>query len=225
MPRSEIFLAAGMPRSASTWLYNAVRLLLCSREQIAPHFSGGWISDIGKIPRKPFMLLKLHDYFPPLVQQAVGIFYSYRDIRDVLVSLERKFAQAPTLEGAEQLLFADQRWRLKADFVLRYEDFLAGEAASLAALADVVQRILTAHLKQAVLLGEAELASVLAQLQSLAYDAPGPRNQIYHLENLYHQGHRLDGRAGIWREALEPELVAAIADKYGDWFVQHGYEV
>ena len=42
----------GMRRSASTWLYNAARLLLSSSPSILQQFSCGWIGDWKKIPKK-----------------------------------------------------------------------------------------------------------------------------------------------------------------------------
>ena len=64
--RSEIILSAGMPRSGSTWLFNAARLLL--RANGEP--SSGWIGDWSSLPRKPVLLLKVSEPVaggPPLV--------------------------------------------------------------------------------------------------------------------------------------------------------------
>src|SRR5262245_15346631 len=77
--RSALVLSAGMPRSGSTWLFNAARLLL--RQTVAPDELGsGWVGDWARLPKRPWLLLKVHEYDAFLARRARAILYSYRDV-------------------------------------------------------------------------------------------------------------------------------------------------
>src|SRR5210317_631864 len=101
---SALILAAGMQRSASTWLYNAARLVLTSSPSVAEKFSCGWIGDWQQIPKQNYMLIKIHEFNKSLADQSKYILYSFRDIRDVIASGMRKFGWIPSLEVADNLI-------------------------------------------------------------------------------------------------------------------------
>lgn len=95
-------LCAGMTRSASTWLYNAARLLVS--HSVDTDISYGWINDFKHLPPRYNAVIKLHKYEPELVRNSTHILYSYRDIRDVLASMKRVWNKEPSIETADQLL-------------------------------------------------------------------------------------------------------------------------
>ncbi len=206
--RSEIILSAGMPRSGSTWLFNAARLLLCASEDP----SSGWIGDFACLPKKPLMLLKVHDHDPFLARHARTILYSYRDVRDALASSKRKFATEPTLELARQWLISDRRWREQATFVLRYESMLADPARSVRDLA------------RALKLPVADADAVCRQLGQVEYQPARAGLGSYDRETLLHPGHVTDGRHRSWDGWLDRALVRQIEDECGDWLAENGYD-
>jgi hypothetical protein len=207
-----LLLAAGMPRSASTWLYNAVRYALASHPHIAPLFVGGWIDDRNSLPAKPYTLLKLHDFVPELAGQAKLVFYSYRDIRDVVASLQRKFSYTPSLDFVGCLTALHERWLEVADEVIRYEDLLRDERPVILRIARRIGVTIDAR-------------AVADHLAGLSYLSPGPKNSQYHQTNLYHAQHVTDGRHGSWRETLDDEFLAEVENRYGGWLRQHGYSL
>ena len=77
-----LILSAGMPRSGSTWLYNAVRLLINSSFGLKNNFSCGWIGDWNDIPKKDVMLIKIHDFDEQIVNNHIDstdiIVYTYK---------------------------------------------------------------------------------------------------------------------------------------------------
>ena len=107
---SGLILSAGMPRSASTWMYNADRLIFANKPQTQYNFGCGWVDVLKEIPSKPLMLIKIHDYVEELASQAAIILYSYRDIRDAIASQVRKWGVKPTLEIADHIVYQHSTW-------------------------------------------------------------------------------------------------------------------
>jgi hypothetical protein len=206
--RSRIILSAGMPRSGSTWEYNAARLLL--RRALGNDLSSGWIDDWQRLPQAPVLLLKLHEFDAFLARHAAVILYSFRDLRDALASSRRMFGTAPSLELARRWLNADRQWRAVADCSVRYEDLLTDSATLVCGLA------------RALAVGEIHADEVLQEIAALS-DRSGDGPGGYDPDSLLHRGHITDGRHGTWREWLEPELLRKLEREFHDWFQNNGY--
>ena len=91
--RSKIVLCTGMPRSGSTWLFNAVRLLLQSEAaEVCSYWKGDFdaLKFLRSAGPEKILLLKIHRHSPVLEKKAAVIFYSIRDIRDVIASKIRR---------------------------------------------------------------------------------------------------------------------------------------
>jgi hypothetical protein len=211
--RSTIVLSAGMPRSGSTWLFNATRLLLRQRCRGDCDLSCGWIGDWTNLPRRAWMLLKVHDYDPTLARHARLILYSYRDVRDALASARRKFGTEPTLDLAQHWLAADRRWRKKAAFTLRYESMLADPARTLRELAR------TLHLP----LRDPE--ALLGRLTALEFRHDRATDGGHDGETLLHPGHTTDGRHGTWLSWLNPDLLRQLEEEFSSWLRGNGYPI
>jgi hypothetical protein len=211
--RSQVlFLAAGMQRSGSTWLYNAARLILAHSPEISRQFSFGSLGDLKVIPAKPYMLIKLHEFNKYLAEKSDVILYSYRDIRDVVASLKRKFDSVPTLELSDYLVAQDEKWSAIANYTMRYEDMLHDKAT-------VISNLISELNQQDVM----NATDVLTQLEKLSYESPGSKGSIYHNTNQYHQGHITDGRHRSWDGQIGPGLIAQIEKRHEDWFRKRGY--
>lgn len=208
--RNALVLAAGMPRSGSTWLYNATRLLLAGN---ALSFEAGWLTDVrDRVGRAP-LLLKLHEFDDELVRAACVIVYSVRDLRDALASAQRKFGRAPSLAQARRLVEQDRRWSAAADYVMRYEAMIAEPGRTLDALADALG------------LETGDVEALQATLEGLDYRSSEDGNGRYNTVNLLHAGHVTDGRPGGWRDQLEPALVKALEAEFANWFADNGYTI
>jgi hypothetical protein len=199
---STLILAAGMSRSASTWLYNAARLLLCSSPEIAKSFSCGWVGDLQIIPKKRFMLIKLHGYDRLLINQAASIVYSYRDIRDSLASGQRKYGHAPTMERADRLVEQHKLWSGVAEFSMRYEDMLSDKVSVVEQLAQTLD------------VKNYDSTAIVEEIEQLDYTSEGPKNRNYHEVNLLHDGHLTDGRNGAWKSSGNESLYREIEKKH-----------
>ncbi len=204
-----LILNAGMPRSGTTWLFNIVRTMLTSTEQMAQNFSCGWIGDLNTMPMKPVMLVKVHDFHPEYLKPASFILYSFRDIRDVLASMYRKFDKEPTLEAADIALGMYAHWMRHANFVMKYEDMMAGQKLKIAE--ELAGRFQLSHL---------DIEKIVDEVEGMKASAG---TETYDVNSLYHEGHITDGRHGSWEGIISPELEAQILQKHEAWFRHHGY--
>ncbi len=204
-------LVPGMPRSASTWLYNAARLLLS--HHVGSDFSCGWIEDITKIPPRRHMLIKAHKYDPATVDWSTRILYSYRDIRDVIASMSRKFGLEPSMEFADRLVLNHEQWAKTADFMMPYDAMLADKESVVADLAELLS-------VDASCAGE-----VVREIAGLSYESEGPKNEKYNEFNLFHQGHITDGRMKSWDGDVAADLIRRVEDKHRDWFERWGFPI
>lgn len=226
-----LILSAGMPRSGSTWLYNALRLLLLERHPGPGQLACGWVGDLARLPPAPCRLVKLHEYDATLAAQAGFVVWSYRDLRDAMASQFRKFGTPPTLGLADYLIAQDARWTARANHVMRYEDMLSDPAVEVQRLAQALVRHLGATPGDAVDPAggprglDATRAQALADaLARLSYDSDGPRNDAYNELTLLHRGHVTDGRAGSWPQGLPAALEREIAERHAAWFAARGYD-
>jgi hypothetical protein len=133
-----LVLAAGMPRSGSTWLYIAVRLLACENAAAPIDVACGWVDDIEKLPDAPVCIVKLHDFEAQLASRANCVVYSYRDVRDAVASMARKSQTELTAELARHVIHQHECWLSVASYVLRYEDMVLDQQAELRRLQAVL---------------------------------------------------------------------------------------
>lgn len=205
--QSLLVLSAGMPRSASTWAFNALRLIL---DDALPQAKSSWVDDWLPTPVDQFTLLKIHNVHEGLVKRADLIVYTYRDVRDAVVSMQRMFGNKPTMALIDGFLEQFDQWSRVADLTFRYES-----------LGDKRDAMVKLHTICG--LTPNEIDEKLATLASMRYEDPGSKNNRYHSENLLHKGHVTDGRSGLWQGVLDKGLLAEVEAKHKDWFRDHDY--
>lgn len=206
----KLILSAGMPRSGSTWLYNAMRILLRST---GIDLGAGWIQDFNTFKDHDFVLMKIHNYEPVVVPKASFVAYSYRDLRDSLASMKRKFKVEPNIKLADEFIADDIKWRENASFVMKYEDFLKDPEKVVSELALAMQ------------IPCEDPGALCKEINTLDYKSSGDRNSIYNKENLLHEGHITAGDHGSWKRDLDIELVKEVEEKYSEWFNKNNYSV
>lgn len=189
-----ILTAAGMPRSASTWLYNAIRLLIDRQPNIENDFSYGWIGDWNKIPKKRLMLLKIHSFDQNLVNASSVIFYSYRDVRDAIAAQQRKFGGIASIEWADQYIEQHEKWVEVANITLKYESMLTSKEGFIIDIAHTLSKnkIISHYANNGILAPE----NVVNDIEKLKYESEGSSNNFYNEVNLFHKDHITDGRYG-----------------------------
>lgn len=234
-------IAAGMPRSGSTWQYQIISHL-CEQ-----HLNGlgvgcvGWhllgeAEQMGKDNRP--RVLKVHDQDPfwegLLQNRAARAVYIRRDIRDVIFSLIYKWDRSFTyiVEKVVPALFAtDAFWmRQQSICVQRYEEVIANPDRMITQLANYMKiNIDQAEISE--LIEKYSFANNLKrchefeqQLRHRNVDLTEPQN-MHLLDPITELGwnHLRDGRVGAWREYSSTEQQRILRHVCGQWLSQNGY--
>lgn len=207
----ELILSAGMPRSGSTWLYNAMRLMLKTMKGL--DLGAGWIQDFQSFKNHDTVLMKLHSFEPGVVPKANFVAYSYRDIRDSLASMKRKFNSKPTIAMADKFIEDDKKWRERANFILKYEDMVGNQGAIINELSEIMK------------IENIDGVKIADEINKMNYKSSDNRNQIYNKENLLHDGHITAGHHGSWKEDLSDDFIQEVELKYSDWLRGNNYPI
>jgi hypothetical protein len=217
-----LIISAGMPRSASTWMYNVLRLLLGAHPDIAGNLGCGWLGDWKTIPKRKYRLIKMHEYDFVAVDLSRAIFYSYRDIRDAIASQQRKFGGTPNMRAADDYVHLHEMWMQKADFPMKYEVMLQDQERIIAGIAETLEAVNLTPPTPGY--NKPDPAGIAEELRRLRFESEGDKTGQYNKVNLYHRGHITDGRIGSWKGSLDEDLAARITEKYEWWFAKYGYE-
>jgi len=203
-------LCAGMTRSASTWLYNAARLLVSN--SLDTEINYGWVGDFEQLPLRSNCVIKLHNYDPALVRRSSHILYSYRDIRDVLGSMKRVWNKKPSIETADRLVSLFQKWTSEADFVVKYDDILEDKNQVIERLAETLG------------INNSNPQLIIDEITNMNYSSEGPKS-VHNQINLFHKRHITDGRSNSWHGHVNPKLIAEIERRHQSWFEACGLPV
>lgn len=238
-PLKPLVVCSGMIRSGSTLQYQVLADLIEQR---------GLGQRVGFVDKKTFRevrspfagvsglsVVKIHDFLPEiepwLKLEESRIFYTYRDLRSVAVSVMRiwkiPFADLVCPKGwLDNAVAADARWRACPQILVsRYEDLMNSLPREIGRWATALGLDLTPQqleemsarysipaqqerIRQARLPEEGPMASALEN-----YDA----------ESLLHGRHIADGSVGGWMKVLDPAQVKQIEDRYSGWLRENGF--
>jgi hypothetical protein len=160
---NRLILAAGMPRSGSTWLYNALRLLLGDD----PDLVAGWVDDVAG-RQAAILLVKVHDPYD-LAERTDLIFTTYRPLPDVAASLGR-MGWPNDMTAMQRVKAQREFWAPRSNCDIAYSDIVESPAETVSRIAGV--------------LGVAN-KNIAGQLLTMKEPATG-----YDPVNLLHHGHR-----------------------------------
>ncbi|MBP29426.1 MAG: hypothetical protein CMH16_08955 [Methylobacterium sp.] len=203
-------ICCGIPRSGSTWLFNATRLVVAHAYK---NVRAGWHRDIADQGAADAVVMKMHDFEPDT--PADKVLLSHRDIRDIIVS-GQSMGWAPNDAGLLDFGRVARRqhdmWSTRADLDLPYEQIVGDPVAALKRIAETL----------GVDLSNDHLQSIAAAIPTKAEDVD---DRGHNATTLIHQGHVTDGRAGRWQGQLSDHIVAAVTEEHGDWLIKQGYSV
>jgi hypothetical protein len=210
-----VIVAAGMPRSGSTWQFNALRLLLASSGQDIYSF---WIEDWDseKARHAQTLLVKIHEISPFLAWASWRCFTCHRDLRDIAVSAA-DLARADGYEVDIVPLMQETRkahefWSRQSVLDIPYEQVVADPEASLKELAAYIE----------IPVADVEVQRLCQTLASLS-DGDVPSGYPHNPVTLLHQQHFFDGTSGRYRGVLDDATEQRIIDENGKWMSQFGY--
>lgn len=210
--KPKVILAAGAFRSGSTWLYNAIRLILLAG---GAKVSSGWVDDIrlDSTRQSDYLLVKIHEPSDSWRVRAWRIFTSHRDLRDVARS-SSDFLKIQDTDGllkcAETAMSHHAYWAEHAHCDVPYELIESGADRL---LQDIVLSLGIEIATIDILAIRNELESMQEPVNAASYDST----------SLLHPVHRFGGRSGDWAKRLTPEQAELIARKYQAWMRTYGY--
>jgi len=198
-----------MPRSASTWMYNVIRILL--EEKHPNQVSAGWVADYKTLEKKPVHLIKIHRFDKYWVRRADVVLYSYRDVRDAFASAIRKFDIEPHTKFCEQWIRDDKDWKNAADCVMRYEDFVENQEKEIHKIA------------AALGIKNYSVENILQQIADLKSGAKS-KEKPHDKQSLFHKNHATTkGGHGNWHSEINGELLHQIETECREWFIENDY--
>ncbi|HZQ48273.1 MAG TPA: hypothetical protein VFC07_14750 [Verrucomicrobiae bacterium] len=203
-----------MPRSGSTWVYNAVRLLLLNAG--VPDLAAGWVEDKALLLAHDNPIIKVHSFDAELALRADVVLTSHRDLRDVAASLQRKFKTPFSTQLLHQMMADYGKWSQLAAYDLHYEDLLTDRAGEL-------KKIACALKLPSSIVARFPYAEILKEVDGEQFSRGRSTALGHDSINLLHEGHITDGRHGSWKDFLPPEVVAAIENEFQGWMVAKRY--
>lgn len=225
-----LVVCCGMLRSGSTLQYQ----LACSLVEATGRGRGlGWIGNgVFRELDEPGALHVVKVHSP---EQLDGIeaalrsgearyIYSYRDLRDVAISIQNKwnrsFRQILRACYVEYILDAYEDWMaLPGGYVSRYEIFVENPSAEARAIA--------AHLELSLPEAEidtlAENYTIEAQKERMSELRAASRQTTD--DGVLHADHVFSGEVGQWRDALKPYQIGYLEHRARDWLLDRGYEL
>lgn len=246
-----LILCCGMFRSGSTLQYNIVRQIVEYRDLGQGE---GWLGDHSEGKRldafrdwaldDKIHVAKVHnlarrevDEFPQWGNK-LRLFHTYRDLRDVAVSLRKKFDTSDediigSLDEAISVLqLVEDRFE-EVLFVQKYEDMNKDLRTSIARHAEAIDCDIDDaymdELSQKLSINGSD-SSIRMEWLFKMLEKILPARFFFSLrpwsrKTLYHVGHVSDhkGKEGVWREELSPDLTQEIENRYQEWMIEKLY--
>jgi hypothetical protein len=190
------------------------------------------------------MIVKEHHYMTHAMEKTkLGphcyFLYSFRDLRDVLVSLYQKGGQLSSLNSESNqwrgrmesilrgILYDCAHWTRQNNVLIsRYEEVTAN-------IQSEVKRI-SSHLKLPVsdadivrIAEQVSLKNQMAYINSINFKdyGDGPMTDRYDPISLLHEKHFYGGESGKWKREFSLQQLEFIESIAGAWLQDHGYVV
>ena len=210
-----IYFSAGLNRSASTWLYNAMRLMLEAK------YPGEVYGSLPGIYRpddlRRIHLIKIHQRTEGAGMEPVFTATSHRNLIDVFRSLYRmgwaKMADVEAVRLMDNIVADHEHWSARADYEFAYEDFVAEPMGVLHSL----------HAGMKLGLRDGDLARILSELKEISsQEIVLAEGDVFHPLTFLHRKHI--SRPGEAQPQIPTAIEYLLMKRYADWLKSHGYE-
>lgn len=199
-----VVVSAGMPRSGSTLLYNIIREILGQRFK---NLASGWIDDINQFPKGDSYLIKTHWISKYLIWRSKYIFYTFRDLRDVAVSAQRKFDRPVSIEKIKVDINEYLKAKKYSDMMIKYELMMQNPIEYIDKISDILDVTVDSD-------------SIYNKVMSIK---PPINKSGYSKKTLLHNNHITNTKRGEWREIYPQATISAIHNEFGWWFAENEY--
>ena len=191
-------LSAGIMRSGSTMMYNILRRILLIK--YGDTLVAGWQNNMVDLPLGDFYLIKTHNMAPFVKAKPEHIFFTYRDLRTVEVSMNKFFGTPLSAEAIGYYILEYYRAEKSGAMMIKYEDLIADPKSFVSIIANSLAITVNAG---AIHTGDIE----------------------YSRETLLHPGHITGTKDNEWRTLMPEDMQKQITQDYSWWFEECGYAV
>lgn len=161
------------------------------------------------LEKNKIYLIKSHSLNRKLTFNAYAIFYTYRDIRECLLSFKLKFGIEPSIELCDSQINQYLFLKNKAVF-FKYENLIENMELQIT----YILKRLNIQMKTE------EVIKRLPELQKSDIISDG-----YDPITLMHSQHGTHMRKNSWKEELDKKLIQQIEQKYKWWFIENDYQL
>lgn len=133
----QIIIIAGLYRSGSTWMFNAVKELLCLNDK-----SIKICNDPNNIPNcldTDYLIIKTHEYDQLLKDKSHYIFTSYRKLSEYKESLSRFMGEEIYDDRVTQDYQSFMKWDVYSNYCMKYNDLITNKKKVCNDLAKVLE--------------------------------------------------------------------------------------
>jgi len=202
----KLIFSAGMPRSGSTLLFNMLKLILESEHK--EKLQSGWVEEIDELKTADVYLIKTHHLNRMFIWRAGHTYYTFRDIRDVLVSREKKFKKEPNIGIVRYYIRQFEVAKKNSVRMFQYEKMISDKKNVLEQLAIDLEVSIDSEV-------------LLKQLPDPA--GAGSDKGWHDKDTLLHNGHVTGTEKREWERALPAKLQNQIHQEFDWWFQKYGY--
>ena len=229
---AKLVLCCGMVRSASTLQYHYAKALV---EHFQAGMAIGYIHDretlhaIPEVEQVEYIVVKNHDVTADLesiLNSDSGVaIYSYRDVRDVVVSMMNKMnipfedSVKFNLDYALRNFYAVKR--LRDPLISFYDDIIADPASEVVRIAEKLSFQIDANLADAIA-AEYSLPMQQQRIRRFNFDEKGAvlNGHRYDPITLLNENHIYSGAVNQWQKALNASQIEWINTYCADWLEQ-----
>jgi FkbM family methyltransferase len=217
MEHSFKILICGMPRSMTTWIFNAVSESLADYQ-----LNTLWIDPKDKeseevfVTSEGFCLAKCHHYSKTLAEHADLIIYSYRDIRTAAVSCYRKFDLHYSSNDIKTWLNAHEQWTSSADISIRYEIANSNKESTLVEIKELIK-----HIRPHLQLHDDEL--ILHKIDEKFICKQTSESSSYSPTDMVLGQHRTFQPDPAHLSGIEKNIYQQTQEEFSTWLQQNGY--
>lgn len=234
-----LVICGGMARAGSTVQYQIVCEII---ESLALGMTIGWINVPTKelldslenvaVRKDKFLVIKSHNCSPQvkyLVETGrAKVVYVYRDLRDVAVSLLKKFANSTqdAISQTNHQLRNYYNWMdIDGIIISRYENMINDLYSEVLKVANYLELSINNSLAKRIS-SKLELNQQKQRIKEFNYDRYGiksPGGDMYDPVSQLHKNHIYSGKWGQWKKDLSIEQIESIENLAFSWFVDRGY--
>lgn len=239
--KNRLILCSGMPRSASTWSYNVIYESIHQFKKGQKSFQRIGYFDkldldnylVENYINKSNIVLLAKSHFPSdLIVQFIedGFIkniYTMRDPRDAVVSIMKKFNSS--LENGiksvkDSIIFIEKIE--KNSLLIDYQEIMNFPERALIKIMKYLDETISQDKLESII-HKNNIENIKNKIEENKLEKKKLKKYkdgYYHLDNLYHENHIINGNDGQYLDYLTKDQIDAIENEFSSWIFRHKYK-